>query len=192
MMNLIQEIAIRNYSSYDNTMMFQKAINCILSKLQNFWEGKIMDFISSPSVSALAPIVAFYEYFGTLSSTSKIFSLVAFAWPFLSLIRLKYLLHATRDKKKLVIKKEELATKLIEIRDKLKPYPTGKMINHTDVKYKEIVTVLKESGIISPAVIHFFQEGRLPPRPLENLAIPGKAREILLNDLIDYAMERTL
>lgn len=191
-MNLIQEIAIRNYSSCDDINMFQKAINCIQPKLQNFWEGKIMDCISAPTVSLLSPFVAYYEYFWTLSDAGKILSLLAFAWPFLSLLRLKHLLCATREKKKLVIKKAELATKLTKIRDKLKPYPTGKLINHTDEEYKEIVTALEESEIILPTVMHFFQEGRLPLRPLENLAIPGKAREILLNDLIDYAMEQTL
>ena len=146
-----------------------------------------MDFILSPWTWATTEILTFYRYFFSLNYTGRALLLMGLILPIISNMRLRWIINEKR-------KRKELAQDLIAFKKKYAHDSALQMLPTDNHIYDECVSILEKSGVISPSLLYFFKESRMPPvwQPVGHFNHPNQVRSKMINDLIDHALGQTL
>lgn len=143
-----------------------------------------MDAFLSPWLLGFFEAATFWKVFMQCTLTEKFFMILTAILPLLAIIRLKGIIKANRKKKK-------LAKDLTALVDKYGNYHTFRF-DPESPSYKEILSVLKESGIISTADIYLFEKGSfMPATPHLGMPSPSQYRQIMFEQIIDWAIIQT-
>ena len=145
----------------------------------------MIDVILSPISFITTFIYSFYEYFLSIDYPHKILAVISILLPIISIIRSKIIIKGKRKRVKLGNDLKKAYKKY----ERELQYPLGVMIDKSHEIYGEIMEILKNSDIVPPATLYFFEQGRLPV--IGSYHHPNNARGITLQQLIDNAMLQT-
>lgn len=162
----------------------QETIDKLSHKFWSFWESKIMDWVFSLPILGAGEVLAFWNVFMESTPSARVFMIVTGTLPLMAIFRLKRIIKANRKKKK-------LAQDLKNFKEKHGEYHQFPFLPENTV-FKELLSILKNSGIISPADMYLFEKGSfMPATPKLGMLTPPHYRQIMLEQIIDWAIVLT-